>query len=208
MSPNEKTLRKKYHHGELFEAAIDSALSIVRSDGLSALTLRRVAEAVGVNHRALYRHFDTRDVLLAEVAARGFHSFANRIEAEVAPDGDARTQAEEFLKGYLEFWADESNLYECMFSRSARTIQDRETLRAAVKRVTANAERCFRPLVNTTRSGEAVSAEELRDIIITTWATLHGLCQHYETRIIHVRDKEELKKYAFRLVVNGMKPFV
>jgi AcrR family transcriptional regulator len=37
-----------------------------------ALTMRALAKAVGVDHRALYRHYPDRDAVLAAVAAEGY----------------------------------------------------------------------------------------------------------------------------------------
>ncbi|MGW2418382.1 TetR/AcrR family transcriptional regulator C-terminal domain-containing protein [Streptomyces sp. NPDC001709] len=43
------------------------ALEIVDAEGLAALTMRRVAEEMGVRHTSLYRHVASRDELLVEL---------------------------------------------------------------------------------------------------------------------------------------------
>jgi AcrR family transcriptional regulator len=49
---------------------IEAASQLLDSGGESAVTLRAVAEAVGVSHNAPYRHFTDRNALLAAVAER------------------------------------------------------------------------------------------------------------------------------------------
>jgi AcrR family transcriptional regulator len=44
-----------------------AAIDIVRQDGQAALSMRRVAGLFGVDVAALYRHFENKDALLAEV---------------------------------------------------------------------------------------------------------------------------------------------
>jgi TetR/AcrR family transcriptional regulator, tetracycline repressor protein len=46
------------------EELLDAALGIVDSEGLAALTMRRLADAVGVEPMSLYYHFPSKTVLL------------------------------------------------------------------------------------------------------------------------------------------------
>ncbi len=52
--------RVTYHHGDLRRAMIDAALAVIESEGGNPeqITLREVSRRVGVNHRAVYRHFE------------------------------------------------------------------------------------------------------------------------------------------------------
>lgn len=47
---------------------LDAALSLVESDGLEALSMRRLAEALDVWPMSLYRHFQDKEDLVAAVA--------------------------------------------------------------------------------------------------------------------------------------------
>lgn len=51
---------------------IDAAAALMDIGGESAVTLRAVAQAVGVSHNAPYRHFTDRAALLGAVAERDF----------------------------------------------------------------------------------------------------------------------------------------
>ena len=77
------------------EQLISAASRLLDSGGQEAVTLRAVAEQVGVSHNAPYRHFRGRSALLAAVAERDFillkHAFEsqNSEDAEVALRGAA-----------------------------------------------------------------------------------------------------------------------
>ncbi len=63
---------KRYHHGNLEAALLESALETIRIEGVDAVTLRGVGAKVGVSRTALYRHFSDKAALMARVASEGF----------------------------------------------------------------------------------------------------------------------------------------
>src|SRR5580692_8937647 len=66
------TKQKSYHHGNLRESLLRAAISLIAEVGPTAFTLREVARRAGVSHNAPYRHFPSKDDLMAAVAAEGF----------------------------------------------------------------------------------------------------------------------------------------
>ena len=63
---------RAYHHGDLRAALVAAAQAAVEADGPEAVSLRDIAQSLGVSTAAPYRHFPDRRALLAEVAALGF----------------------------------------------------------------------------------------------------------------------------------------
>jgi AcrR family transcriptional regulator len=59
---------RAYHHGDLRRALIDEGLTLARTGGPVAVTLREATRAVGVSPNAAYRHFADRDTLVHAVA--------------------------------------------------------------------------------------------------------------------------------------------
>ncbi|MBX7231120.1 MAG: TetR/AcrR family transcriptional regulator [Bdellovibrionales bacterium] len=71
-----KTLKNKprpYHHGDLHAKSIAQGKSLLKKKGLNGWSLRNIAKNLGVSHVALYRHFSSREDLLAEIAAQIFN---------------------------------------------------------------------------------------------------------------------------------------
>ena len=87
--------RDSYRHGNLRAEATLAALDVVAAQGHEALSLRGVAEAVGVAHRSLYNHFSDREGLLDAVAEEGFLRFGHQLQAARSTD--------EYVQTYVRF---------------------------------------------------------------------------------------------------------
>jgi AcrR family transcriptional regulator len=108
--------RRGYHHGNLREALIRTALSLISKKGAAGFTIAEAARAAGVSPAAPYRHFKDRDALLADVASQGFDVFAKGL-TEAWADGrpDARTAFKRLGQAYLAFARDEPSYFAAMF---------------------------------------------------------------------------------------------
>ena len=73
-------MKQGYHHGNLRQALVDAALSLIARNGPTGFTLSEAAKAADVTPAAVYRHFAGRDELLAEVARQGYDIFAALME--------------------------------------------------------------------------------------------------------------------------------
>jgi AcrR family transcriptional regulator len=107
--------KSTYHHGNLAPALVDAALKLVEKGGVEAVSLRDLAQSLGVSRAAPYRHFADRDALLATVAALGFEDLVALYEAaRVAPgDGPARLRAAG--RAFYDFATRRPGLYRLMF---------------------------------------------------------------------------------------------
>jgi AcrR family transcriptional regulator len=65
----------------LRDACVEAARVVICRDGIENLSLRDVARQLGVSHQAPYKHYASRDHLLAEVVRRSFEQFALHLDA-------------------------------------------------------------------------------------------------------------------------------
>jgi len=80
MTANWRNTREQFRHGDLPAALIKVALARFEADGGEAISLRDLARTVGVNHRAVYRHFPDKLSLMARVAREGWVLLGRQIE--------------------------------------------------------------------------------------------------------------------------------
>jgi AcrR family transcriptional regulator len=108
--------RRGYHHGNLREALIKAALSLIGEKGPAGFTIAEAARSAGVSPAAPYRHFRDREELMGDVARMGFERFA--ADLETAWNGGSPTPLEAFQnvgRAYLAFARDEPAYYAAMF---------------------------------------------------------------------------------------------
>lgn len=73
-------MKRGYHHGNLRQALVEAALTLIAEKGPTGFTLSEAAKQADVTPAAVYRHFAGRDDLLAEVARQGYDIFAALME--------------------------------------------------------------------------------------------------------------------------------
>lgn len=111
--------RRGYHHGNLREALMDAALSLIAEKGPAGFTFAEVARAAGVSPAAPYRHFRDRDALMADVAKRGFDEFEASLKlAWNGGKASAVDALHRLGRAYLAFAREKPATYAAMFESS------------------------------------------------------------------------------------------
>jgi AcrR family transcriptional regulator len=108
-------MKENYHHGNLCAALIDEATYILESEGLSGLSLRKVARQVGVSQAAPYAHFKDKSALLIAVCEVGYAKFTERMRVE-AGEQTGPAYIAGLGRGYIYFALENPALFELMFS--------------------------------------------------------------------------------------------
>ena len=164
------TEEQPYHHGDLRAALLAAARRTIEQEGFEALSLRRVAEEVGVSSAAPYRHFKDKRALLAAVAAEGFVALQ---EAYLTVWG-LEKPADRLAAGaraFVDFAAARPGLFRLMF--------DSELLADGVTPAPNLAEPALIAYASVERGvaaalpGQGDKVVKARTIFL--WSTLHGL---------------------------------
>ncbi|MDF3605641.1 TetR/AcrR family transcriptional regulator [Paracoccus sp. DMF-8] len=120
--------RSTYHHGNLKQALVDATVGLIEEKGPLAFTLTEAARRAGVSAAAPYRHFASRDDLLAEVARQGFVEFTERLEAAHAQGDPHPVVAIQRLgTAYLLFAQQRPGLYMAMFESGSNALDGERT---------------------------------------------------------------------------------
>ena len=102
---------RSYRHGNLPAALIAAARGLLDDGGPQAVGLRETARRVGVSATAAYRHFESKDDLLAAVAAEGFRELgATLAEAASRPNGQSAMG-----RAYVDFAQRRRGAFRLMF---------------------------------------------------------------------------------------------
>lgn len=117
MSTKQNPARKgpnSYHHGDLREALIATAMEMVERKGAEIVTFSVLAKALGVSQAAPYRHFRDRDALLTILATMGFLAFTETFRTALKVKTDT-TKLSRLVHAHLKFGTQRSGIYRLMF---------------------------------------------------------------------------------------------
>jgi AcrR family transcriptional regulator len=155
---------------------LDAARALFLEGGPEAVTMRAVAERVGVTATALYRHFDGKGALLGAVLTAGFDSFGGYLHRALQ-GRDAGERLERSGQAYLAFALEQPEVYRTIFM-TARPASDDCVPGAPQWHST------FQFLVDRVREAMAAGAlrgDEPEAVAMTVWAHVHGLVSLYLT---------------------------
>lgn len=190
-SPQEK---QGYHHGDLRRSLIDTGLLLVREIGIDALSLRKLAERVGVSTPALYHHFRSKQDLLYALGEASIQEF----EAVLRPTLGDDSTLEDFALAYVGFARNNPELYELMLGRTTwRGDHPAPFHRAARQSVRLMGQR----LLSLQQQGHLPADVNVLRLTQVGWATLHGLCRMYNDGLAFTPETvEEIARYAVQLI--------
>jgi AcrR family transcriptional regulator len=167
-----RTNKKAYHKGNVRENLVRAAEDLLQQEGLSALSLRRVAREVGVAPSAVYNHFENREALLASVAANGYREITN-LELTAYSSGDEPAEVvRRLVLDYLQFAARNPELYRLMFSADMVAYRSNPELDEA-------GDSSFGLSVNWWYGDGTYDRSKFATqypLALSIWAFLHGIC--------------------------------
>lgn len=181
-----------YHHGDLKNALIQAGVKILSKEGISGLSLRKVARQAGVSHAAPYAHFSDKQALIAAISTEGYKQLYSQI-TQVYKDYsvDPAKLLIETAWAYIDFGLNEPDRFKLMFSSVLEmekeypdfVLYSKKTFAQIVKMIGACQE------AGILRQGPTDLTA------VSVWSAVHGLVMLYlEGQISHT----QLDRFSLR----------
>lgn len=178
--------RRAYHHGDLKNALLDTALAQIGRNGVRALSLRDVARRAGVSHTASYRHFRSKESLLAAIAEQGFRRLGDSMRtAMLAHPNDPVAALQASGVAYVEFGVSYPDHLQIMVGGYIARETDYPGLAAASK----EAYELLTSIVHEGLRQGGLRASDERSITLAAWAIVHGLALLIAGGRLRAKDK-------------------
>ncbi len=160
-------LRKKpasrYHHGDLRAALLGTAWNMVAKNGVDSLSLRSIADALGVSHAAPAHHFPDKHALLDALRLEAWQRFAVVLEA-AEPSG-----LRELGRAYVAFATEHRRQMQLMFRNDSPPTAE---IGAQGARAWNALSRAVAKELGPKRAGDE---KDLNEMALAAWAGVHGL---------------------------------
>lgn len=170
---------------DLREACLAEALVIISTAGVEKLSIREVARRIGVSHQAPYRHFASRNHLLAEIVRRAFADFAQALRGP-APTDDPAADALAMGFAYVQFAFAEPLKYRLMFGGTLPDPVDHPDMmqgaRDAFDVLRSSLIRLY------SARGQQRDRETIDREALFAWSSLHGVVSLMRTDAIGTLD--------------------
>jgi len=167
--------RRRARRGEgdkLREEILDVAERlVVRAGNADAVSIRAIAEAVGVTPPSIYLHFPDKEALVFAVSERRFEEFDNTIERAGATTDDPIESLRRRGRAYVQFGLEHPEAYRVLFMTGYPRQDPLEAFRGA-------GARSFQHLVDAVQRG--IEAGALRPVdpllaAVGVWTSVHGI---------------------------------
>jgi len=187
-------MKKDYHHGDLRNALLAAARSVLADKGIHGLSLRACAAKAGVSHAAPAHHFKSLRGLLTELAIIAFDEFTAALNAgfSSAINEEPAQRLQVVGNAYVQFAIQEPQLFQLMFS--SKHIDHEE------ERLSTTSANAYQELVNVVRplcELKGVLESAYADAEILVWSVVHG----YTNLCIQKMDSPD-----FALCTNPLPP--
>lgn len=179
------------------------ALEILEAEGPEAVSMRRVASAVGITPMAIYHHFTNRETLLNHITEREFSKLLEYILAHPLR-GNADARLIWVMEGYVDYALDRPRVFDYVFSRT------RPGARKFPKDFRARRSPTLNPVADAIAAAMEqghLKKDDVWEIAFALWAHVHGYVMLYRAGRIGLSEKEfrELIHRSLRRFVNGLK---
>ena len=136
------------------------------------MSIRAIAEAVGVSPPSIYLHFSDKDTLLFAVCARHFAALDQRFLTAIAGVADPVERVQVLARAYVQFGLDEPEPYRVLFMGKPEGVP--EHLDIQVMRSTPPFSRLVDAVEDAMAAGAIIDAEPLL-VATGLWAAVHGI---------------------------------
>jgi AcrR family transcriptional regulator len=178
--------RAPYHHGDLRRALVEGGLALLAREGIAGFSLRSLAQELGVSHAAPYRHFSSREDLLAEIVAENNRGFVETLRASLAAPCPAGERVYLLGEAYVRFYLSKPEALALFDLLPSRLASAGEGFRAIFASHRSGAEEGGEPAFMQDEGFALLRAEvealmpgfpglSEREVLLGFWAKAHGL---------------------------------
>jgi AcrR family transcriptional regulator len=176
----------------LRQKILDVSREILLSEGFTALTMRRVAQAIDYSPAAIYLHFESREQIAQELCFAGLKQLYERLQSVAAKDPATRLSG--YARAYLEYAQSDPETYRLIFMADSQLSKAVFSHRGSDG---AGAGEAALGLIVTAFAELQTGSKELRakpiELAELFWAGLHGLAS------VRIACSQALTSDEFRL---------
>lgn len=185
------------------EEILDSACDLYLAEGLEGFSMRQLARRVGVTAPALYRHYENKEAVLAEVVGEAYRRLVQYLYR--ALEGD--TPEDRFRlagRAYADFALENPRLYQMIYA--SRDVLGMERLSEEARSQAFAIGQFWRDRVREVMDAGVLEERDPEEAAVTLWSHAHGLIALHLRGMLDTDEGEFRNLYAdsTRRVLRGL----
>lgn len=173
------------------EEILEAALQIIVEDGFQNLSMRNIAEKLGMTAANIYNYYTSKDELYILIRTRGFELYYEYLNTAYRKHENQHDRLRAMIRAYIDFGISYPSYYDIMFTdRETPKFNDyfgteMEPLSFMEKQT---ALKSFYLVFNTIHQylrGEGYSEVDAMYKTIQLWCDLNGVVSLYNSRLLH-----------------------
>jgi AcrR family transcriptional regulator len=178
-------------------------LSILEKEGADAVSMRRVANVVGITPMAVYHHFENRDALLTFVTDREFEKLVDYMHAQ-RPGAGHEQRLLHIMDYYLDYAFAHPRVFDFVFSQdrgdARRFPRDFRARHSPTMNVVADA-------VEAAMKDGFIRKDDVWEVAMELWAHIHGYIALYRAGRFALSEKQfrQLCLRSLKRLLDGLR---
>lgn len=178
-------------------------LRLLEEEGPEAVSMRRVANAVGITPMAIYHYFPNREALLQSVVDREFDAFQQLIQRAPALRS-LEAEITHIMDAYIEYALTRPRIFEYVFSKPRPDARRYPTDFRARRSPTLNP---VADAIAKWMDRGALKQDDVWEISLELWAHAHGYLMLHRAGRFDLTDQDfrKLIHRSLRRLLHGLK---
>ena len=179
---------------------VAKVIALLKEEGPSGLSIRRIARAIGYSPMALYRYFPRGiDEILAEARAHGYELLDAKIKAATASVQDPLGRLRAYGRAFVSFFEEHPTEFRLIYEH---TSGDWESFPELSKRIDG----VWQPFESAIKEAiaEGILFGDAEEVSYLAWAALHGVINLFLTgTLTSQKHFHELTESMIEMIIRG-----
>jgi len=185
---------------EVRQGILDRALEIIAEDGFYGMSMRKLAQGLGIAAKTIYNYFCSKEEIYLLVLTRGFERLVKEIRKSCLGIDDPFLRLRAMATTYVSFGMNNVNYYNIMFNWDVPKYRDyqgtvMEPIAADARTKAFELIELAKTTIQATEASQEASEDEIKFQALRLWSNLHGAVSLCNSHGLH-----ELSEHPDELV--------
>lgn len=194
---------------------IEEAMKLILEMGFADLSLRKLADRVGMSATNIYYYYSNKDEIYLNIQTKGFNLLQNKLKRIEESEKDPFESLRKMIRGYLEFGFTNPDYYQIMLNSETPRYLEYKNKNDKIEPVAFEAKQAainslavpMRAIGQIAENNDKLPQEDIEFRAYQLWITLHGIVTLNNRNILLELDEMAPEKLIDRMCEDLMLPF-